>query len=264
VNTTTSTAAQAYLDRLRRELADLPPGEVEEIVQDLEPQVAALAAELDAEPSLGTVDDHLGDPAAYARELRSAMGLAVDGDTPARTPAWVTRTTLWIVAVTTIAAAAGGFLTGQVMSNDPRPVLWLVVFGLFASWFVFGRRRSAAAEIGELPEFRQVRTRLAAAEEWLPVAAYVTSLRPGWFLAKAALTALGMVWLCHWFGWYPPMIPAVLATGAAVGTLVVSHRSRTDRRYLWLSLPLAGWAVGVAVKAAELLLPHVVAGAYYY
>jgi hypothetical protein len=44
----------------------------------------------------------------------------------------------------------------------------------------------------------------------------------------------------------------------------VSHRSRNDRRYLWLSLPLAGWAVGVAIKAAELLLPQMVAGDYHY
>lgn len=251
MNTTTSAAAQAYLDRLRRELADLPPSEVEEIVQDLEPQVAALAAELDAEPSLGTVDDHLGDPAEYARELRSAMGVTV-GDTPSRTPRWVSRATMWIVAVTTIGAAAGAYLTGRVMSNDPRPVLWFVAFGLFASWFALGRHRSAAAEIGELPEFRQVRTRLAVAEERMPVAAYVRSLRPGWFLVKAALVGLGTLWLCQWLGWYP-RYQALLAPAALVGTLLVSQRALRDRRYLWLSLPLGGWAIGVAIKALDLL-----------
>lgn len=257
MNTTTSEAALAYLDRLRRELADLPPGEVEEIVQDLEPQVAALAAELDAEPSLGTVDDHLGDPAEYARELRSAMGVTVD-DTSPRVPLWATRTTMWIVAVTTFGAVAGGFLIGRVMTDEPRPVLWFVALGLFASWFTLGRRRSVADEIGELPEFRQVRMRLAVAEERMPVAAYVTSLRPGWFLVKAALAGLGTLWLCQWLGWYP-RYQAALAPLAVVGTLLVSYRALRDRRYLWLSLPLGGWAIGVAFKATQ-LLPTLIAG----
>jgi hypothetical protein len=138
------------------------------------------------------------------------------------------------------------------MSDDGRPVLLLVAFGLFASWFALGRHRSAAAEIGELPEFRQVRARLAAAEQWLPVAAYVRSLRPGWFLVKAALVGLGTLWLCQWLGWYP-RYQALLAPAALVGTLLVSQRALRDRRYLWLSLPLGGWAVGVAVKALDLL-----------
>jgi MFS family permease len=248
VNTTTSAAAQAYLDRLRRELADLPASEVEEIVQDLEPQVAALAAELDAEPSLGTMDDHLGDPAEYARELRSAMGV----DTTARTPLWVSRTTLWIVAVTTVGAVVGAYLTGRVISNDPRPVLWFVAFGLFASWFTLGRHRSTIAEIAELPEVRQAKERLAAAEQHLPVAAYVTSLRPGLRLVKAALVWLGVVWLFGWFGWLGAG-GATAAFAFAVLSMWTGNRAEQDRRWLWLSVPLTGWAVGVAVKSMALL-----------
>ena len=248
MNTTTNAAAQAYLDRLRRELADLPASEVEEIVQDLEPQVVALAAELDAEPSLGTVDDHLGDPAEYARELRSAMGV----EPSAHTPLWVSRTTLGIVAVTAIAATVGGYLIGRVSSNDPRPVLWFVAFGLFASWFAAGRSRSAIDEIAELPEVRQAMARVAAVEWLPPVAAYVASLRPGARLVKAALVWLGTVWLLGWFGWHGAGAATAALAGAAL-TLWVGHRTRHDRRWLWLSVPLTGWAVGVAVKSMALL-----------
>jgi hypothetical protein len=248
VSTTTDTEVAAYLDRLRRELAGLPADEIEEILQDLEPQLAAIAAGLDDEPV--SLADRLGDPAEYARELRSAMGVPAEPEP--RTPMWVSRAALWLLVATTGAAVVGAYLTARVMANDPRPVLWPLAFGLLGCWFVIGRHRSVLDEIGELPEIRQVKDRLAAAEQQLPVAAYVASLRPGLRLVKAALVWLGVVWLFGWFGWLGAG-GATAAFAFAVLTVWVGNRARTDRRWLWLSVPLTGWAVGVAVKAMELL-----------
>ena len=257
MNTTTSTAAQAYLDRLRRELADLPPGEVEEIVQDLEPQVAAIAAELDAEPSLGTVDDHLGDPAEYARELRSAMG--VPGGTTPHQPVWATRVTVGVVAMTTLAAVLGAYLTGWVNRDFPRPVLVFLAFGLFASWFTLGRRARGVADIVTLPEYRWAHARLATT----PAVGYLRSLRPGWVLAKTALVLVGSAWLCRWMGMYNSLMTVGMIAIAAA-SVVVTHRAATDRRYLWLSLPFAGWALGAAIKMLDLVPALLMGNGYYY
>lgn len=247
MNTSTDTEVQAYLDRLRSELAGLPAAEIEEIVQDLEPQVSAIAAE----PDPGSLADRLGDPAEYARELRSALGMP-DEPPARRPPLWLPRTGLAVLAVTTVTACVAGYLTGKVMGDHPRLPLLFLVFGLFASWLAVGRDRSAIREIAALPELRLVRERLAVAERHLPVAAYLTSLWPGMLLVKAAFAWLGTVWLFGWFGW-PGAGGATAAVVGAVLTVLAGNRAHRDRRWLWLSVPLGGWAVGVAVKSMELL-----------
>lgn len=248
MNTTTDTEVAAYLDRLRRELAGLPAAEIEEILQDLEPQLAAIAAGRDEEPV--SLFDLLGDPAEYARELRSAMGVP---DEPVSPPLlWVPRAALWVLVTTTVAAGLGGYLTGRVAANDPRPVLVFLSFALFVCWFAVGRHRSMASEIAALPEMRLVTARLAAAERHLPAATYLVSLRPGLLLVRASLVWLGTVWLFGWFGWAGAGA-ATVAIAAAVLTVMAGNRAVGDRRWLCLSIPLGGWAVGVAFKAMELL-----------
>ena len=242
MNTSTDTEVQTYLDRLRGELAGLPAAEIEEILQDVEPQVTAMAAELDGD----TLADRLGDPAEYARELRSALGMP-DEPVVRRPPLWLARTGLVVLLATTATACVAGYVTSQVMGNDPRTPLLCLLFGLFASWLAVGRDRSAVNEIAALPELRLVREQLAVVERRLPVLAYLTAVRPGLRLVKAALVWLGTIWLFGWFGW----LGAGGATAAFVTaalTVVAGHRG-----WLWLGIPLTGWALGVAVKAMELL-----------
>ncbi|MFC4853723.1 DUF1700 domain-containing protein [Actinophytocola glycyrrhizae] len=251
MNTGTDTEVGSYLDRLRHELADLPAAEVEEIVQDVEPQVSATAGELAATQSPATLADRLGDPAEYARELRAAMGVPAE-PTGSRTPEWLPRTAFWVLVVATAAAGVGGYAIGQVMTDAPRPVLVFLLVALAASWLTVGRSRSTAAEMATLPEVRLVAARLAEAERRLPVRDHLRSLWPGWLIARAALMCLGMMWLLGWFGWQGAgtVLPAV---AVAALTVVVGRRTGTHRQWLWLSLPLDAWAVGVALKAAELL-----------
>lgn len=247
MNTSTDTEVQAYLDRLRSELAGLPAAEIEEIVQDLEPQVSAIAADPDAE----SVADRLGDPAEYARELRSALGMP-DEPVTRRPPSWLPRTGLALLAVTTVTACVAGYLAGHVVSSDSWYPLLFLAFGLFASWLAVGRDRSTVRAVAALPELRLVRVRLTVAERHLPVVAYLTSLWPGMLLVKAAFAWLGAVWLFRSIGWLGAG-GATAAVIAAVLTVLVGNRARRDRRWLWLSVPFGGWAVGVAVKAMELL-----------
>jgi hypothetical protein len=58
-----------YVERVRAALADLPPAQRDELTEDLPEHLAEVAAEAD-----GSLVDRLGEPEAYAAELRAAAG----------------------------------------------------------------------------------------------------------------------------------------------------------------------------------------------
>ncbi|MER7590652.1 hypothetical protein ABTW72_24260 [Micromonospora sp. NPDC127501] len=60
-----------YVARVRAALADLPPGQRDELTEDLADHLAEVAAE-----SEGTLVERLGEPETYAAELRAAAGAA--------------------------------------------------------------------------------------------------------------------------------------------------------------------------------------------
>ncbi|SCL35724.1 Uncharacterized membrane protein [Micromonospora pallida] len=59
----------AYVERVRAALADLPPAQRDELTEDLSEHLAEVAAEAG-----GSLVDRLGEPEAYAAELRAAAG----------------------------------------------------------------------------------------------------------------------------------------------------------------------------------------------
>jgi uncharacterized membrane protein len=67
-----TTEQEAYLDAVRRALADLDPVARDELLEDLPEHLAEVAAEGE-----GTLVERLGPPEAYAAELRAAAGLGV-------------------------------------------------------------------------------------------------------------------------------------------------------------------------------------------
>ncbi|MEV4533748.1 hypothetical protein AB0J82_07945 [Asanoa sp. NPDC049518] len=67
-----TTEQEAYLEAVRRALADLDPAVRDELLEDLPEHFAEVAAEGDA-----TLVERLGPPEAYAAELRTAAGLGV-------------------------------------------------------------------------------------------------------------------------------------------------------------------------------------------
>jgi hypothetical protein len=122
MNDTTLAAAErirAFADAVRAQLADLPPDDVEDLVDGLIGDLTDQAADNDGEIELG-------DPAAYAYELRSAAGL------PERGPLVVTKTP-WHERI----AAIAGRWVGRIRSSmfgawlldlltSLRPVWWVL------------------------------------------------------------------------------------------------------------------------------------------
>jgi hypothetical protein len=244
VNSIRHTEVGDYVSRLRHELADLPPDEVDEIIEDLEPQLAELVEELGAEPTAVTLEDRLGTPGEYARELRTAAGF---GPATARRPSVVPRTALWVLVVCTVAAGYGGHLHAILVSNDARYVLPLFGVALALTWIAVGRGRPAVREVAALPEVRFAASLVSDSVFGRQVVGYLTSLRPAWFLVRAGLVWLSCTWLFREFGWWDAW-PETAAAGAAVLTLVAGYRSVADRRWLWLSVPLGAWATGAALS----------------
>jgi len=69
-----------YLAGVRAELSDLPPGELEDVLDDVTGHLTEVAAELGGEPTATALQGRLGTPRQYADELRTAAGY------PPRTP----------------------------------------------------------------------------------------------------------------------------------------------------------------------------------
>jgi hypothetical protein len=251
VNTKPETAVGDYLDQLRRELADLPAAEVEEIVQDLEPQLAATAEELGAELSEATLAERLGTPAEYAAELRAAMGLP--GPPPDwRPPTLLPRAALSVLVLSTLAAVCAGYASYRSAWTELQFAFPLFGFVLIVAWLVPGRDRTTANEALALPEVRRVTAAATRTDRLRRVVAYLVTLRPGWFLARAALVGVGIMWTLRGYG-LGGLWPEFFGAGSAVLAIPAGYRALTDRRWLWLSIPMSGLAVGLAVRLLGLL-----------
>ena len=74
-----TTSTQWYLDAIERELADLPADERAELLEDLAAHFGEFADDDDLVSTLG-------DPVAYARELRDAAGLSASPPPEATSP----------------------------------------------------------------------------------------------------------------------------------------------------------------------------------
>ncbi|NED99699.1 HAAS signaling domain-containing protein [Phytoactinopolyspora halotolerans] len=68
--------AARYASAVRDELADLPPGELAEIMDEVRDHLAHVVAEFGDQATDEALIDRLGPPATYARELRAGAGMA--------------------------------------------------------------------------------------------------------------------------------------------------------------------------------------------
>jgi len=123
MNETTLTSAErirAFADAVRAQLSDLPTEEIDDLVDGLVGDLTDQAADHD-----GAIE--LGDPAAYAEELRSAAGL------PERGPVATDTKTPWHERI----AASAGRVAGRIRSSVfgawlldllivLRPVWWVL------------------------------------------------------------------------------------------------------------------------------------------
>lgn len=124
-----SSEVAAYVGLVRAALRDLSPEEIDDLTGGLEADLSELAAESE-EPLLS----RLGEPSAYAEELRSAAGL------PAASPVAEERTSWWRESRDRWRARWQQLRDDQPWLEQLRPVWWVfrgAVLG-FCAWLFLG------------------------------------------------------------------------------------------------------------------------------
>lgn len=232
----------SYLARLRAELSDLPATEVEEILEDVGPHVAEVADELAGEGTeradlAERLAARLGGPERYAAELRAAAGYP-ERDVAAPKPrTGAARFVLWsLVTAVALALYAGFWSADMFRYGDPGSYAYFLFVALaLTSFLVLRRLPRGLVEVASLPEVTSVRS--AVAGPWRVLGEYARLLQPGWWLVRAGIATvmsvsavlIGLPWLLG---------AVVFGVGLLVGSVWLGRQSRTDRRWLWLVLPL--------------------------
>ena len=223
---------QQFLDGVRAALADLPPGEVDEILDDVRAHLADLADELGESPDRDALSARLGTPAAYAAELRAAAGYPPP-PAPVSSPAQsllAPRLALVGLVGSTILIPLG------LLGRSPTAMALGAATALLALPALIreGPRMTAVAE---LPELRGPLAQLARVGKGFP-----GDLQAAWWVLRALIAA---VLFLATFG-YPELPVVVLLTALAAPVSVwLGRRSKRDRRWLWLVVPLNALAVAV-------------------
>lgn len=239
----TNPVVAEYLARTRAALADLPASEVREIVEDIGPHLAEVAAELGDNVTVDRLGERLGTPEQYASELRAAAGYPparLDGQPPTRLRTLPPRFALWALVLAVLAMFVLG-LGGVRPAVDTTGGMLLVCLPLLIALIPIFTGRVRPAEVAELSEVRAARRALESLPDTMRD--YLRALRPAWWLAR--LVILGGVLLAvlgdakiGWVWW-----PAA----ALVALIWVGPRSRTDRRWTWVVAPANALAVGLGL-----------------
>lgn len=197
-----SAVVTAYVSAVRDELSQLPADELAEITEDVRDHLDQVAAELGDDVSMDALIGRLGTPAAYAAELRSAAGLAEPEPTspPAHTGFFrrllrgmVTFAVLAAVAFVVVGVFDMLFVSYGSVALFMVAAVWVVAAAGGVFLLLLGRD-NPAEELKALPGARLVgeARRWLTAKPWGPPAIdFVTSLRPAWWLVRAA--ALGLI-----------------------------------------------------------------------
>lgn len=272
MSTQNSGGVRDYLARVRTALADLPAVEVEEILEDVRPHLQDIGTELGESATLAALIERLGSPESYAAELRAAGGYpAAPVEETARAAAEPkrqlgARLALWGLVLGVFGVLLTGFAVAVNLADDylfPFIVL-LPVLGASA-WYVW---QHGIRPMEDLPEMRRISTAVGRGESSKggSVLRYLASLRPAWWLLCAAvLVGLGVLLL---LGSVSAVLalPVFLAVGVAV--LWAGPKSATDRRLLWVSLPVSAFVVGsllgLSGQFVELVYARSISGDPYY
>ena len=248
MNSTLTGAVAIYLAQVRAELSDLPPGELEDVLDDVSGHLTEVAAEFEGEPTIAALQERLGTPQQYADELRTAAGYPprtqpvgdahLDGRKALRWGliaatagpfciavgifAWQQDATAFFGLLGLAVLFGGAFLGVRALhGNDPRIVLDTP----------HGARGAAAihAWIEQIPP--HVRREL------------VSIGQPVWWVARGVIGAGGFFAL---FGANSVTVVGSIA-GAAV-SIWIGRKTQQDRRWLWYVVPL-NVVAAVAVPA---------------
>jgi hypothetical protein len=239
VTSTLTGALALYLAQVRAELSDLPPGELEDVLDDVSGHLTEVAAEFETEPALAALQERLGTPQRYADELRTAAGY------PPRTKpvgsahleaGW--KALRWGL----IAATAGPFFIAVGIFTWSRDEI--AFFGLLGVAVLFGAAylgvralRGADPRIAlDTPHGAQAAVAIRGWIEQIPphVQRELVAIgQPVWWVARGVIGAGGFFAL---FGAASVTVVGSIA-GAAV-SIWIGRKTQHDRRWLWYVVPL--------------------------
>ena len=239
MNSTLTGAVAIYLAQVRAELSDLPPGELEDVLDDVSGHLTEVAAEFEGEPTITALQERLGTPQQYADELRTAAGY------PPRTqPVGAAHLEAGWKALRwgLIAATVGPFfLALGIFAWDENATAF---FGLLGFAVLFG-----AAYLGvralhghdprivlDTPRGAQGAAAIRGWVDQIPphVRGELVSIgQPVWWVARGVIGAGGFFAL---FG-----AASVTVVGSVAGAAVsiwIGRKTQQDRRWLWYVVPL--------------------------
>ncbi|MFG1906704.1 HAAS signaling domain-containing protein [Kribbella sp. NPDC048928] len=230
-------AAAIYLEQIRAQLSDLPPGELEDVLQDVSGHLSEVAAEFGTEPTTADLQARLGTPEQYADQLRTAAGY------PPRQPQKDDLDAGWnALRWGLIAATVGPFFVAVAIfawSRTETSFFGLLGFGvLFVAAFfgVLALHGKHPRVVLQTAHGARAATAIRGWIDQIPPNVrheLVTIGQPIWWVARGMIGAGGFFAL---FG-----APAVTVVGALAGAVVsiwIGRRTQQDGRWLWYVVPL--------------------------
>ncbi|MEU4252400.1 hypothetical protein AB0F15_33860 [Amycolatopsis sp. NPDC026612] len=247
------TAVRVYLARVRTALADLPDGEIEEILEDVRPHLVELEAELGEGARVEALIERLGSPESYAAELRASGGYPAPGEgatqvvAPTAAPSLVKpRIAFWGLVLCALALALLAF--GAAVTVDPDVLIGLLLFAPVFLVSLVLLLRGGVEPVLALPEVGWLRTTMAKGreqEDTGKVLRYLRSLKPAWWvLCAVALLAFGLLFMLRHRD-AVLLLPFLIL--AAAGGLWAGPRVGADRRLLWVAVPVSAFVIGGAL-----------------
>ncbi|WP_214407567.1 HAAS signaling domain-containing protein [Pseudonocardia lacus] len=227
-------AAREFLDGVRAALSDLPPGEVDEILDDVRAHLTELTGELGASPDREALAARSGTPQAYAAELRAAAGYPPP---PVARPVEPQGRTTARLAVLGMAASTLMIPFGLLFGSEA--LVLLGVLGVPLALPALLREGPRMTAVAELPELRAPLARLRRLRT-----GFVGDLQAGWWVVRAIAAAVVLTFVFVDRG---PLAVVLLAVIGIPISVWLGRLSRTDRRLLWLVVPLNALAVAVVV-----------------
>ncbi|MGW7682559.1 DUF1700 domain-containing protein [Kribbella sp. NPDC054772] len=255
MNSTLTGAVAIYLAQVRAELSDLPPGELEDVLEDVSGHLTEVAAEFGTEPTVTDLQERLGTPRQYADQLRTAAGYPARPAPVSQGHADAGRKALgWGL----IAATVGPFFIAIgifAWSRDETAFFGMLGFGvLFVAAFLGIRalRGNDPRIVLDTPRGERGAEAIRGWIDQIPPhirRELLTIGQPVWWVARGVIGAGGFFAL---FG-----AASVTVVGAVAGAAVsiwIGRRTQQDRRWLWYVVPLN--------VVAAIAVPSFLAAAY--
>jgi uncharacterized membrane protein len=242
VNSTLTGAVAIYLAQVRAELSDLPPGELEDVLDDVAGHLTEVAGEFEREPTAQTLQERLGTPRQYADELRTAAGYPPSSGKPSGAKAAELKAGESALRWGVIACLAGPFFLIIALLGTGRDItagfgfLGLILLAVTAYLGVRALRGYSPRIVLETPRGASTAAWIRESIDQIPPhvrSELVTIGQPVWWVARGAVGGAAFFLV---FGANAVTVVGALAGAAA--SIWIGRRTQQDARWLWYVVPL--------------------------